>query len=163
MAPSFFCPKYIFSYRLFAFLFGTSIGDIIAEKVVSGLLLEPQDKLFSAVGPVLEITNVSHFNFVQSYLTQAHLEEPPLTLKMAAGQIILEYLQNISEEEKEFPWLPKTIATMAGLYVKDMEIMLYKIVKDRKTGILPTWPKNCRKAAGDVLKALKRKSLVELL
>jgi hypothetical protein len=163
VAPSFFCPKYIFSYILFAFLFGTSLGDIIAEKVVSGLLLEPQDKLFAAVGPLLEITTASHLNFIQSYLIQAHLGEPPLSLKMAAGQIILECLQNISEEEKELPGLPKAIAAMAGLYVKDMESMLYKIVKERKMGILPTWPKNCRKAANDVLKAIKRPSLVELL
>lgn len=163
VAPSFFCPKHIFSYRLFAFLFGTSLGDIIAEKVVSGLLLEPQDKLFAAVGPLLEITTASHLNFVQSYLIQAHLGEPPLSLKMATGQIILEFLQNISEEEKQLPWLPKTIAAMAEFYLKDMECMLYKIVKEKKMGILPTWPKNCREAANDVLKSIKRPSLAELL
>ena len=119
--------------------------------------------MVAAVGPFLEITNVSHFNFLQSYLIQAHLEELPLTLKMAAGIIILEFLQNISEEEKQLPWLPKTIAAMAEFYLKDMECMLNKIVKEKKMGILPIWPKNCREAAIDVLKSIKRPSLAELL
>ncbi|MCP4338607.1 MAG: hypothetical protein GY799_06875 [Desulfobulbaceae bacterium] len=163
VGPSVFCPKYLFSYRLFAFLLGTSLGEIIAEKIVSGLLVEPKDKMIAAVGPLLEITNVSHLTFVQSYLIQAHLEELPLTLKMAAGQIILEFLQNISEEEKHLPWLPKTIAAMAEFYLKDMESMLYKIVKEKKMCILPVWPKNCREAANDVLKSIKRPSLAELL
>ena len=163
VAQSIFSPSLLFSYKLFAFLIETSLGAILYEKIFSGLLAEPQDSLIEAVGPLLEIQNPLHLEFVRSYLQQAHLAEPPLTLKMAAGQLILEYLQNISEEEKELPWLKTTIAATAGLYVKDMGIMLSKIVKDKKMGILPAWPKNCRKAANEALKALKPKSLVELL
>ena len=84
-------------------------------------------------------------------------------MKMAAGQIILEFLQNISEAEKHSLWLPKTIGAMAEFYLKDMESMLYKIVKEKKMGILPIWPRNCREAASDVLKSIKRPSLSELL
>lgn len=163
VAQNIFSPSLIFSYELFAFLIETSLRDVLSEKIFSGLLAEPQDPLFEAVGPFLEIINPTHLEFVRSYLLQAHLAEPPLALKMAAGQLILEYFQNISEEEKELPWLQKTIAATAGLYVKDMQAMLCEIVKDRKMGILPTWPKNCRRAANEVLKTLKRQSLVELL
>jgi len=163
VAESVFSPSLIYSYKLFAFLIETSLKEILSEKVFSGLLAEPQDPLFEAVSPFLEIMNPDHLEFVRSYLSQAHLAEPPLALKMAAGHLILEYLQNISEEEKELPWLPKTIAATARLNAKDMQGLLYEIVKDKKMGIFPTWPNNCRRAANEVLKAQKRQSLAELL
>ena len=163
VAPSIFSAESLFSYKLFSFLLGTSLGDIIAEDVLSGLLAKPQDHLLAAVLPILEISNPSHLVFLRSYLSQAHIKEPPLALKMAAAQVIVEYLQVISEEDKKLPWLQKTIAAMAGFYVKDMEPMIYKIIKEKKMGILPAWPKNCRKAASDVLKKTKKISLKELL
>ncbi len=163
VALSVFKPKYIFSYKLFAFLFETSLKDIVVEIVYSSLRDKPQDFLFEAIGPLLDLTRSVHLDFFRSYLAQAHLKEPPLALKMAAGQIIVEFLQNISEEEKEQPWLLKTIAATADLYVEGVQDMLRKIVKERKMGLLPTWPRNCRIAAETTLKSLKRPSLSELL
>ncbi len=158
-----FDPTYIFSYKLFAVLFETTLVDTVAGIVFTSLLEKPQDTLFAAVGPVLDLTRSVHFSFFRSYLTQAHLKEPPLALKMAAGQIILDFLQNISEAEKALPWIQSTIAATAGLYVKGMKEMLHKIIKEKKMGVLPTWPRNCRIAAETTLKSLKRPSLSELL
>ena len=158
-----FNPEYIFSYKLFSFLIETSLEDIVAGIVITGLRDKPQDSLFAAVGPLLDLTKSTHSAFFRSYLIQAHLKEPPLALKMAAGQIILEFLQNISEADKVLPWLQITIAATAGLYVKGMQDMLRKIVKEKKMGVLPTWPRNCRIAAETTLKSLKRPSLSELL
>ena len=163
VAMNIFNPKYIFSYKLFTFLFETSLEDIITGIVFSSLRDKPQDQLFGAVGPLLDISRSTHFEFFQSYLAQAHLKEPPLALKMAAGQIILGFLQNITEAEKELPWLQNTIAATAGLYVKGLQEMLRKIVKERKMGVLPTWPRNCRIAAETTLKSLRKPSLSELL
>jgi hypothetical protein len=163
VAESFFIPSAVSSYHLFAFLLETSLRDIIAEDVLSALQSEPQDPLFRAVGPILEISIPSHSEFLHLYLSLAHLEEPPLILKMAGGKIILDYLQDISEENKEFPWLTKTIEATAVLYVKGMQTMLGKIVKEKKLGLLPTWPRKCRTAAAASLKKLKRRSLAELL
>ena len=163
VAPGIFSPESLFSYKFFSFLLGTSLGDVIAEEVLSGLLAKPQDHLLAAVVPILEISNPSHLVFLKSYLSQAHIKEPPLALKMAAGQVIVEYLMTISKEDKKLPWLQKTIAAMAGFYVKDMESMIHKIIKEKKIGLLPAWPKNCRKAANDVLKKTKKISLKELL
>lgn len=163
VALNVFNPTYIFSYKLFAVLLETSLENIVAEIIYSGLQGKPQDPLFEAVGPLLEMNTSSHCVFIRSYLTQAHLKEPPLALKMAAGQIILNFLQNITEEEKELPWLHKTIAATSSLYVKGIQVMLHKIVKERKMGVIPTWPKNCRIAAETALKSLKRPSLAELL
>ena len=160
---SLFNPKHVFSYKFFAFLFETSLEGVVAEIVFSGLRDKPQDALFVAVGPLLDTTRPDHLEFLRSYLFQAHLKEPPLALKMAAGQLILEFLQNISEDEKEMPWLQKTIAATGGLYVEGMHEMLRKIVKEKKLGVLPTWPRNCRNAAETTLKSLKRPSLSELL
>ena len=163
VAVNIFNPKYVFSYKLFAFLFETSLDAIVAGIIMPGLRDAPQDPLFAAVGPLLDITRPAHFSFFRAYLAHAHLKEPPLALKMAAGQLILEFLQNITQDEKELPWLQKTIAATAGLYVQGMREMLGKIVKERKMGLLPTWPRTCRIAAETTLKSLKRPSLSELL
>ena len=163
VAATIFDPTYIFSYKLFAVLFETSLVDTVARIIYAGLLEKPQDKLFAAIGPVLDLTRPAHFSFFRSYLAQAHLKEAPLALKMAAGQIILEFLQNISEEEKALPWVQNTITASAGLYVKGMKDMLHKIVKEKKMGVLPTWPRNCRIAAETTLKSMQRPSLSELL
>ena len=134
VAENFFIPSAICSYQLFAFLLETSLRDIIFENIIPALQSEPQDPLFRAVGPILEIMVPSHLEFVHSYLSLAHLKEPPLALKMAGGKVILDYLQNISEENKELPWLTKTIDATAGLYVKGLRTMLKKIVKEKKNG-----------------------------
>lgn len=162
-AATAFDPTYIFSYKLFAVLYETSLGETLVKIVFSTLVEKPQDTLFAAIGPVLDLTMPAHFGFFRSYLTQAHLKEPPLALKMAAGQIILEFLQNISEEAKTLPWVDKTIAATAGLQVKGMKEMLHNIVKEKKMGVLPRWPRNCRIVAETTLKSMQRPSLSQLL
>jgi hypothetical protein len=163
VAECIFDPTYKFSYKLFAFLGKTSLGDIIVDKIFSELREKPQDQLFAAVGPLLDMEIPAHLEFVLAYLAHAHLEEPPLALKMAAGGIILEYLSNISEESKGLPWLEQTIGATAGLYVKGMKGMLNEIVNARKMGVLHAWPKPCRAAAATALKSLQKRSLVDLL
>lgn len=163
VADSVFDPGYKFSYKLFAFLAKTSLGDIIVDKIISELREKPQDQLFAAVGPLLDMEPPAHLEFVLTYLAHAHLEEPPLAVKMAAGRIILDYLSNISEESKELPWLEKTLAATAGLDVDGMREMLAEIVQARKMGLIHTWPKNCRTAAATALKALQKRSLADLL
>ncbi len=162
-AATFFDPTCIFSYKLFAVLFDTTLVDTVAGVVFSTMLEKPQDTLFKAVGPVLDLTKPADLAFFRAYLMQAHLKEPPLALKMAAGQIILEFLQNISEEEKTLSWVQNTIAATAGLSIEGMKDMLHKIMKEKKMGVLPTWPRNCRIAAETTLKSMKRPSLSELL
>lgn len=163
IAENIFDPSYIFSYKLFAFLFETSLGDQIGKQVLEELKKNPQDALLECVSPILDFVNPSHVSFLHAYLSQAHLKEPPLALKMEAGKIVAEYLSTISEEQKDEPWLSKTIIGAATLQVKGMEQLLLKITKDKKMGIIPSWPKSCRTAAESALKMMKRQSLNKLL
>lgn len=163
VAPVIFRSSYIYSYRLFVTLFDTSLGDVIAKKVLSALREGPQDILMEAVGPLLDLTLPQHLEFLRSYLKQAHLEEPPLALRMAAGQIVLMFLQQISDEQRELPWVETTIASIPSFYVKGLRSMLERVIKEKKLGVVPLWPKNCRKVAEDTLKSLKRRSLKDLL
>ncbi|MFT5698921.1 MAG: hypothetical protein ACI8ZB_001777 [Desulforhopalus sp.] len=152
----------IYSYRLYAFLFETSLGDILSVKVLEAFQKEPQDKLMEAVAPLLELDKTHHLEFLYNYLLQAHQKEPPLALRMAGGEIILEYLQNISEEQKVSDFLETTILATSAFYTKGIKDMLEQIIKARKAVIIPLWPKKCRKAAADALKSLKRVSVSEL-
>ena len=163
VAATAFEPTAVFSYKLFAVLFDTTLVDTLSAIVFATLREKPQDALFAAVGPLVDLTRPEHWAFFRSYLMQAHFKEPPLALKMAAGQIILEFLQNISEEEKALPWVQHTIVATSGLSVKGMKEMLHKISKEKKMGVLPTWPRNCRIAAETTLKSMRRPSLSELL
>lgn len=152
----------IYSYRLYAFLFETSLGDQLSVKVLEAFQKEPQDKLMEAVAPLLELEKTHHLEFVYNYLLQAHQKEPPLSLRMAGGEIILEYLQNITEENKSSEFLETTILAASSFYTKGIKDMLEQIVTAKKAVVIPLWPKTCRKAAENALKSLKRVSVSEL-
>jgi hypothetical protein len=152
----------IYSYRLYAFLFETSVGDQLAAKVLEAFQKEPQDKLMEAVAPLLELDKTHHLEFVYNYLLQAHQKEPPLSLRMAGGEIILEYLQNITDESRNSDFLETTILATSSFYTKGIKDMLEQIVKEKKAVVIPLWPKKCRKAAENALFSLKRVSVSDL-
>ena len=152
----------IYSYRLYAFLFETSLGNLLPEKVLDAFQKEPQDALMAAVAPLLELNRKHHLEFLYNYLLQAHQKEPPLSLKMAAGEIILEYLQNITDEGKNSEFLETTILATSLFYTKGIKNMLEQIIKEKRAVVIPLWPKKCRKAAESALKSLKRVSVSEL-
>lgn len=162
LAETIFRPSYIYSYPLYAFLFETSVGDALAVNVLEAFKKEPQDKLMKAVAPILELETPHHLEFLYNYLLQAHQKEPPLSLKMAGGDIILEYLQNINDEQRDSEFLEATILATSLFYTKGVKDMLEKIISDRKAVVIPVWPKGCRRAAETALKALKRVSVSEL-
>lgn len=162
LAETIFRSSYVYSYPLYAFLFETSLGDALSVKVLEAFKKEPQDKLMQAVAPILELENAHHLEFLYNYLLQAHQKEPPLSLKMAGGDLILEYLQNVNNEQRENEFLEATILATSLFYTKGMKDMLEKIVSERKAVVVPVWPKKCRKAAEASLKALKRVSVSEL-
>lgn len=152
----------IYSYRLYAFLFETSLEDLIPQKVLEAFQKDPQDKLMEAVAPLLELEKTHHLEFLYNYLMQAHQKEPPLALRMAGGEIILEYLQNITEEQRVSDFLETTILATSSFYTKGMKEMLEQIIKAKKAVVVPLWPKKCRKAALAALKSLKKVSASEL-
>jgi hypothetical protein len=162
LAEVIFRSSYIYSYPLYAFLFETSLGDVLAEKILEAFRKEPQDKLMEAVAPILVLEKAHHLQFLYNYLLQAHQKEPPLSLRMAGGEIILEYLQNITNEEMESEFLEVTILATSSFYTKGINDMLEKIISERKAIVVPVWPKKCRKAAESALKSLKRVSVSEL-
>lgn len=163
IAEEFFIPENIKSYRLFGVLLETSLGSTLGEIILAALREKPQDSLFKAIGPILELEVPAHLQFLQAYLGQAHLDEPPLPLKMAVGEIVIDFLENINAEDRDLPWLESTISAMVDFNSKGMVEMLGRIVKEKKLGMLPLWPKKCRIAAAAVLKSLKRRRTLSKL
>ena len=163
LAPAIFRPSYLYSYLFFSFLLETSLGEAIAERVLQELQNDPQDKFIAVVAPMLQISDPHHLEFIHLYLAQVKTHSPPLTLKMAAGEIILAYLENINEEQKEQSWLPKTIQAMADLQVRGAVDILGRITTEKKMGLVPVWPKSCRMAAEYVLEKMSNRQLSRLL
>lgn len=159
IAPEVFRSDYIFSYPLFCLLLDTSQGKVIAEKILSQLISNPKDKLISAVGPLLDLGVEPHEDFFKNYLMQAHHEEPPLVLRMEAGQIIVEFLQGKVDEPKEDERLVEIIVSSVDYHCRQTKEILERIINDKKLGMLYVWPKHCRKAAWTALKTLERKKL----
>lgn len=163
LAPIVFRPAFIYSYRLFGFLLTTSIKNDLIGKILAALLEEPQDLFIEAIAPLIDLSRPEHVDLLKKYLESAHRESQPLELKLAAGQVVVEYLNNVSEEQKENPRLLKTIEATEALDVEGMDAALTSIVLDKKMGFIHTWPRACRKAAKKVLKETKKKNLSELL
>lgn len=149
-----FRPAFVYSYPLFAFLLQTSLRDILIEKVHQAFIEQPEDPFIEAIAPILDISVTSHLHLLRAYMEQAHMRSLPLPLKMEAGSIILEYLQTISDSEREQPWLVKTIEATVGMGVEGTRQVLERIVQEKKMGLLYKWPKECRKAAVQALKSL---------
>ncbi len=163
VAPAFFRPSFVDSYQFFSILLDMPIGEIIAPRILSALKEAPQDDFFKVVGPVLQPSNLEHLLFLRLYLNHAPFKEVPLVLKMGAGKIILEFLENIVTEQRDESWLPTTIEATVSFPVKGIKEMLVRIVEERKMKVVPVWPKSCRKAAENVLQLLKRQKLSHLL
>lgn len=163
VASDIFHPSSLCSYRLFSFLLETSLGGIVAEKVVAELQKAPQDQFIAVIAPILQSSVPRHLQFLHSYLAQIRHDSPPLALRMAAGQIILQFFENITEEQKKLPWLAGTIDVMADLQVKGTKEILDRIANERRMGLLPAWPKQCRQAAEGALNKIKSRQLSRLL
>jgi hypothetical protein len=161
-APEVFRPAYIYCYRLFAFLIETSLAENIAQQVVDGLAKDPQEWLAVAVMPWLDLQQPGHQDFLCRYLVEVSGKEPPLALKMAAGDLLAGYLTALDEGGRQAPWLPETIAAAARLPARSLPEVLTRVVEEKKLMVVPTWPKACRRAAGEALKVLKRKTLKNL-
>ncbi len=162
VAPIIFRPSYIYAYPFFAFLFETSLGDLIADNVLAELQNDPQDAFMEAVGPILRVANPDHLQLLGSYLKYAQNEALPAALKTAAGQIILDFLENISEDQKELPWLEKTIRAMAELQIMGTEEFLERISSERRFAVVPAWSRECRKAAEDALQLLTSRQVPKI-
>lgn len=163
LASTVFQPSYVYAYNLFAFLLETSLGDRIAPQVVSGLRGDPQDEVAKAIGPLLDLDQEEHRQFLQMYLCQKNFSEPPLSMKMATGKLILTFLQSVEGEAREQEWLPATIAATEQFFTKGILEKLEMIVEEKKLGFVHLWPKNCRAAAAKALQHLKRQNLKALL
>ncbi len=162
-SSNYFNPKFVFSYPLFHFLLDTSIGNGVAEHVLTQLIEKPQDKLIKIAGPILDIQLEEHLQFLKTYLLHAHHEEPPLSLCMAAGELIATHLGGLkggigSEENIE-----EMIASTSFFYAKGTEELLGEIIGTRKHRVLYLWPRKCRKAAKASLDKLQRKTVSKLI
>ncbi len=147
-----FRPTFVYSYLLFAFLMQTSLKDILINRVHQAFIEQPDDPFIEAIAPVLDMSVPAHVVLMRSYMEQAHLRSVPLSLRLEAGTIILEYLQTLSDEEKGMDWHAKTIAATVELKVEGTKKILQKIVQEKKMGFIYKWPKDCRKAAEQALK-----------
>jgi hypothetical protein len=151
LAPVIFRSSFKHAYPLFAFLLETTLGTIVARKVIEELQRDPQDSYIEAIAPLLRVSTPGHMQLLGLYLGQAQNPPLPTSMRRTAGQIILDFLENISEEQKELPWLEKTILATADLQVEGTEAVLERIANERKFTLLPAWNRNCRKAAEDAL------------
>lgn len=158
VAETVFEPAFVYSYPLFAFLLQTSLRDVLSIKIHEALIEQPQDPYIDAIAPILNVSVPAHLAFLRMYMEKAHLEAMPLSVKLEAGAIILEYLQSLSDAERDQPWLAKSISSTVVLCVEGTKQFLQKIVQEKKMGILHKWPKDCRKAAAKALQNMGNQS-----
>ena len=158
VADDIFLPACKQSYPLFYFLLETSLKQEIAVRILEGLRQKSEDPFFDLVSPLLT-TNKEHLEFLRRYLFEGDLKEPTLILKIAAGEILVDFFEQAGMEMAESEWLEKAIEAMADLQVKVTRKVLEKICHDKKLGVISVWPRKIRKIAGKSLKNLKRKPL----
>jgi hypothetical protein len=156
VAPDIFTEMSPSIYPLCAFLLRTSMAPQIGGGVVAGLKNSPADRLIKAVVPLLDLSLPEHRIFLDSYLRHPHTKEPTDGLKIMAGNIIVERLTILPQEQRGQSWIPDTIGAMAEFQGSGVRDLLNQIVTKRRMLLIPEWPSACRKAAEDASKNLRR-------
>ncbi len=145
------------TYSLFAPLLKTSLGDLLAKRIIQGFEHKPPHWIIESLLPLLDSRKVLHRTFLYEYLKNSRFSEPTKTTKSLAGQIIAQTLPEISDEQRKDPSIIKTIKAMSQLVVNSTHVTLESIDKKKHFLVIPAWPSPCRKAARDTLTHLQRK------
>lgn len=159
IAADIFDPAARKSYRFFSFLLGTSMKKAIAARILDNFRENAPDWLIEAVAPLLQLAIPQHMKFLQTYLFLAQQKEIPVNMRMAAGNLIVQHLPEISDEQKGEAWVATTIKATPEMQVEDTRQLLERIVEEKKMVVVPKWPNPCRKAAAEALTKLKRRPL----
>ncbi len=144
-------------YQLCAFLLRTSIGPLMGGYVVAGLKNSPADKLIKAVSPLLDPSIVEHKSFLDSYLRHPAKREPSDGIKIMAGNIIVERLTVLPQEQRDQPWVPETIGAMAEFQGTGGRELLNQIITKKRLFVIPEWPAACRRSAEEAMTNMRRR------
>lgn len=159
IAADIFDPAARKTCRLFSFLLGTSMKKAIGSRILDNFREKAPDWLIGAVAPLLQLAIPQHMKFLQTYLFLAQQKEPPMNMRIAAGNLIVQFLPELSDEQRGEAWVPATIKATPELQVEETRYLLERIVEEKKMVVVPKWPNPCRKAAAEALTKLKRKPL----
>ena len=144
-------------YQLCAFLLRTSIGPLIGAYVVAGLKNSPADKMIKAVSPLLDPSIVEHKAFLDSYLRHPQKKEHTDGLRIMAGNIIVEKLAALPQEQRNQAWVPETIGAMAEFQGAGGRELLNQIITSKRMLVIPEWPAACRRSAEEAIKNMRRR------
>lgn len=147
------------AYHLYGFLLQTSLGERLLPKIIAELRADPQDTMIGLIADLLDPARLEHQRFVVEYLSLGRRDEPPLHLRMMAGDIILERLRALGSDERDNPGTVALIQATTEYFNKGTLELLFSITHEKKLRLLPTWPKECRTAATRSLMMLKRRNL----
>ena len=161
MATDIFDPAARRSYRLFSFLLNTSMKKAISARVLDALRAHPPDWMIEAVAPLLQPLVPNHMKFLQAYLLLARKSnEVPLSMLAMAGNLVVQHLPEVTDEQKSEPWVLKTIQAMPEMQVEQTRTVLNQIITEKRVMLMPRWPSACRKTANEAMARLKRRPLM---
>jgi hypothetical protein len=113
------------------------------------------------VAPLLQPLIPNHMKFLQAYLFMARkANEVPSGMLAMAGNLVVQHLPEVTDEQKGEPWVVKTILAMPEMQVEQTRTVLNKIITEKKVMLMPKWPSACRKAANEAMARLKRRPMM---
>lgn len=161
MATEIFDPSARRSYRLFSFLLNTSMKKAISARVLDALRAHPPDWMIEAVAPLLQPLVPNHMKFLQAYLLLARKSnEVPSSMLAMAGNLVVQHLPELTDEQKGEPWVLKTIQAMPEMQVEQTRNVLNQIITEKRVMLMPRWPSACRKTANEAMTRLKRRPMM---
>ncbi len=159
IAEDIFDPELKKAFPLFSYLLETSMKRPIGVRILKSLAAGPPDWMIEALAPLLQLEIPQHMKFLQIYLLAAQQDYFPINLRVAAGNLVVRNLPDISEQQRHETWVVKTIQAIPEMQVEEARQLLVRIIEEKHMVILPKWPNGCRRAAAEALKNLKRRPL----
>jgi hypothetical protein len=147
-------------YPLCAFLLRTALGPQIREQLIAGLKNSSSDALIRSLAPLLDPALAEHKTFLDSYLRRPPLSELSEGMKAMAGNLIVEKLTLLPQEQRDQSWVPEAINTLGGLPSGKVLDLLNQIINNKRLLVIPEWPLACRKSAEEAKKMVRRSKAV---
>lgn len=143
------------SYRLFAALLETTAADYVGPEILHGLHRSPPD--IDGVSQVLEGFQAYRSDlapFLRDVLRASRNGEVRDELFEQCATWLIALLAELEPNRRTEAWVPKAIAFLGRRAEAAAKDVLKNVIRQH-SGILPAWPKACRKEAKSALTAIK--------
>ena len=149
-----FCPPINELYSVYESLLFSDRGDIIGSLLLRAFKSSaPRIKGTKALCCISDYSR-THQALMVEFLRSIASGQASEKLTGMLGRIVVSTLSTLPQKRRREDWIPTAIETLCDPRIDGVRSVLVEIMRARHFFLFPIWPKACRRAAREALKAL---------